>query len=377
VTNGEPLNPTLRWPSKDQNSKNPAITAIEFIREPGSDLLAIANQTGAIHLLDLKTGDERTSLHPNEVTYDLTHVPRQTESPALAATGVGGRTSVYTSKGDTLIGPVERPDHATGLAIDALELSDRRTIIAVGGKSTAVCLYDESGTLLAQLTGKHQGATVPHQRAGEPAAQDPRSERAKSNGHAATTATDLARETEATPVPDQATQPDQGGTPEPATVLEHDEVEAAARDESPLFEGDPAVRDHLRALVAMRPHQSVRETKRLLTLWGFYVRLLSKLLPSDVTGTSEFGPDVLTLAEILNRWPALLPRLAPRHSTGSGLRDLIQAAEAAPAHPELWESAIKNLGLHKKRYQAATDNLLAFLEQNGNAEVAFYAECVL
>ena len=37
------------------------------------------------------------------------------------------------------------------------------------------------------------------------------------------------------------------------------------------LEGDPTVQEHLRQLVMLRPRQTMRETKRLLTLWGFYV----------------------------------------------------------------------------------------------------------
>ena len=39
------------------------------------------------------------------------------------------------------------------------------------------------------------------------------------------------------------------------------------------LEGDPTVQEHLRQLVMLRPRQTMRETKRLLTLWGFYVGL--------------------------------------------------------------------------------------------------------
>ena len=76
-----------------------------------------------------------------------------------------------------------------------------------------------------------------------------------------------------------------------------------------LFEADPVIRDHLRALMRLRPHQSVRETKRLLTLWAFYLKLLPRLLPAETTSSAQFGRDVLTLAEVLTRWPALVPEL--------------------------------------------------------------------
>ncbi|GAA3260684.1 P-loop NTPase fold protein [Dactylosporangium siamense] len=145
-----------------------------------------------------------------------------------------------------------------------------------------------------------------------------------------------------------------------------------------LFEGDPVVRDHLRSLVKLRPHQSVRETKRLLTLWGFYVRLLRQLLVEDSTTESAgFGRDVLTFAEILTRWPALVPALGPASGPTSGLR-LLCAAATAPERADLeWEAAVRRVRLDRPEYQNAVANLRKLLARHGNAEVAYYAECVL
>ena len=144
--------------------------------------------------------------------------------------------------------------------------------------------------------------------------------------------------------------------------------------ETLLFEGDPAVRDHLRVLAKLRPHQSVRETKRMLTLWGFYVRLLNHLLPEDDTGSADFGRDVLTLAEILTRWPALIPALGPHSLSGSGLRDLI---EVARSRDKVWNKALAKIGLGDEIYRQSTANLKVLLGLHANHDVAFYAECVL
>ena len=155
---------------------------------------------------------------------------------------------------------------------------------------------------------------------------------------------------------------------------------APAADSDVLsFQADPVIRDHLRALMRLRPHQSVREAKRLLTLWGFYLRLLHELLPGDRTSSAQFGRDVLTLAEILTRWPALVPKLGPASSPESGLRELIEAAKsgAGPAQASPWHETLRRLGLDGDEYRASCENLRELLHLYGNDDVSYYAECVL
>jgi WD40 repeat protein len=146
-----------------------------------------------------------------------------------------------------------------------------------------------------------------------------------------------------------------------------------------FFEADPVIRDHLRALMRLRPHQSVRETKRLLTLWAFYLKLLPKLLPRGTTSSAQFGRDVLTLAEILTRWPALAPKLGPSSSPESGLRELIEAAKSGAAPPQVspWDETLRRLGLDGDKFHSSCENLRELLRLYGNDEVAYYAECVL
>ncbi|MEV6968288.1 P-loop NTPase fold protein [Hamadaea sp. NPDC051192] len=80
-----------------------------------------------------------------------------------------------------------------------------------------------------------------------------------------------------------------------------------ARDR--FLEGDPAIQTHLQELMRLRPRQTMRETKRLLTLWGFYVRVLQRRLGSEALATTQAACDVMTLAEIVARWPAFVPAL--------------------------------------------------------------------
>jgi WD40 repeat protein len=154
---------------------------------------------------------------------------------------------------------------------------------------------------------------------------------------------------------------------------------APVGDPDMLFEADPVIRDHLRALMTLRPHQSVRETKRLLTLWAFYLELLRKLLPDDRTSSAQFGRDVLTLAEILTRWPALVPKLGPASSPESGLRELIEAAKSNTASVEAspWQETLLRLGLGGGEFRACCENLRELLHLYGNDDVSYYAECTL
>ena len=178
------------------------------------------------------------------------------------------------------------------------------------------------------------------------------------------------------PVPEATESPD--GQP---VADDNGGAGAPSQSTSPplFFEADPVIRDHLRALMRLRPYQSVRETKRLLTLWAFYLKLLPKLLPSETTSSAQFGRDVLTLAEILTRWPALAPKLGPSTSPESGLRELIEAANSgtALAQASPWYKTLRRLGLDGDQFHASCENLRELLKLYGNDEVAYYAECVL
>ncbi|WP_030474379.1 P-loop NTPase fold protein [Lentzea albidocapillata] len=75
------------------------------------------------------------------------------------------------------------------------------------------------------------------------------------------------------------------------------------------------VRDHLRRRLSAQPEHSVREEKRLLNVWQFYLRVLSTV---DVTQAGH----LVAVAEIAVRWPAYLHRLR------GGWQDLADAASS-------------------------------------------------
>ena len=151
--------------------------------------------------------------------------------------------------------------------------------------------------------------------------------------------------------------------------------------DSPLLvalEGDPTVQEHLRQLVMLRPRQTMRETKRLLTLWGFYVGLLRLVMPDSATANALGACDALTLAEIIRRWPALVPALARTGDGPSGLNVLIKAAhDRDNGKSSYWSEALAQLGLSQPEYASATANLHELLMKYGNETVAEFADCLL
>ena len=167
---------------------------------------------------------------------------------------------------------------------------------------------------------------------------------------------------------DVSASPPVGGAPQQAT-------------DSPLLvalEGDPTVQEHLRQLVMLRPRQTMRETKRLLTLWGFYVGLLRRVMPVSATANALGACHALTLAEIIRRWPALVPALTRTGDGPSGLNVLIKAAhDQGNGQSSNWSEALARLGLSQPEYASATANLHELLIKYGNETVADFADCLL
>jgi type I restriction enzyme M protein len=72
------------------------------------------------------------------------------------------------------------------------------------------------------------------------------------------------------------------------------------------IERDPTVRGRLRERLAAQPDRSVREAKRLLTIWQFYVRLFQRTYPLPEPDSLRRAQDLVLVAEIIARWPAHL-----------------------------------------------------------------------
>lgn len=113
------------------------------------------------------------------------------------------------------------------------------------------------------------------------------------------------------------------------------------------WEDEPVVLDHLRSLVALRPLQSMRETKRLLTLWSFFLRLKRERVVeglSEPITSAQQCCDVMTLAEILTRWPALVPALTRWHvADGVPPRSVLDLLTRAAENDAAWHLASMDL----------------------------------
>jgi WD40 repeat protein len=145
------------------------------------------------------------------------------------------------------------------------------------------------------------------------------------------------------------------------------------------LEGEPEVQVHLQKLIALRPRQTMRETKRLLTQWGFHMGLLERLLPQDTMTNVQAACDAMTLAEIVRRWPAFLTQLSRIDDSQSGLATLIKAVRRGATDPTTpdWQKALQAVGLQDPQYSHAMDNLHRLLVAHGTPEVAGFADLLL
>ncbi|MGW6933171.1 P-loop NTPase fold protein [Lentzea sp. NPDC054927] len=116
------------------------------------------------------------------------------------------------------------------------------------------------------------------------------------------------------------------------------------------------VREHLRRRLRSQPEQSVREEKRLLNVWQFYLRVLGS---SDV----EQACQLVAVAEISVRWPAYLHRLR------GGWQELADAV----GDDVQWGATIAKLGFAYSDRKAVA-NLRALLRDCDAQAVAGLAD---
>lgn len=124
-----------------------------------------------------------------------------------------------------------------------------------------------------------------------------------------------------------------------------------------FLERSPRVRDLLTERLRDQPERSVREIKRLVTIWIYYVRLLAERgrMPADVA--EERACQLLFLAEIAARWPALQRHLSRRVDDQTGIAVLIHAA----GNEQAWALALRRLTLNTAEHQSACKNLRALI----------------
>jgi WD40 repeat protein len=145
------------------------------------------------------------------------------------------------------------------------------------------------------------------------------------------------------------------------------------------IESEPAFQERLSQLVSLRPTPSVRETKRLLTEWVFYMGLLGRLdlLTTDIV---HEACDVLAFAEILCRWPSLISTIGTLRDGETVLRRLIRDATSEAVEgsdSERWRQTLHEVGLGEHSYEVATNNLYRLLRQFGTPMLAELADTLL
>ncbi|MDT7784087.1 MAG: hypothetical protein QOF58_2506, partial [Pseudonocardiales bacterium] len=115
------------------------------------------------------------------------------------------------------------------------------------------------------------------------------------------------------------------------------------------IERHPVVRERLRERLVAQPEHTVREEKRLLNVWQFYLRVLAS---ADI----EQACDLVTIAEIVTRWPAYQHLLRGNWNT---------LADAA-SDDLRWGTAIAKIGFKYTDGRAA-ENLRALLGDRAQA----------
>ena len=146
------------------------------------------------------------------------------------------------------------------------------------------------------------------------------------------------------------------------------------------LEAEPAVRERLLQLASLRHQSSVRETKRLITQWVYYMRLLHRQGLLSVNGIVQEACDVLVLAEVIRRWPFLVPEFGQVRDGESVLRSLVRVAvstEDRPGSAKLWRQALAAAGLDHERYATATANLRILLIRYGSPRLGEFADALL
>jgi hypothetical protein len=115
-----------------------------------------------------------------------------------------------------------------------------------------------------------------------------------------------------------------------------------------------------------RSGYSLREVKRLLTLWQFYFRVLDRTARLTGTASVTRACNLLLLAEIVTRWPAIQARL----HRAVGDRRGLQILAAASADELEWARALAKLKLDRPAEAGACKALRDLLSTYDGRAVA-------
>ncbi len=171
---------------------------------------------------------------------------------------------------------------------------------------------------------------------------------------------------------------DDAGTDDPGTAASRDAAPpsrppvsdhattALAVLDSHLLERDPEVRAALQERLA-GADVSGRETKRLLNVWQFNLRVALHTQPDiPYAAGVQLARHLVIAAEILTRWPAMLRQLSTSFDGRPALTTLADVVNDDVG----WGRTIGRLKLDKPAYHAATRQLRALLRDNDAKIVA-------
>jgi hypothetical protein len=136
------------------------------------------------------------------------------------------------------------------------------------------------------------------------------------------------------------------------------------------LERHPSVGEFLRQRLQAQSEPSIREAKRLINVWQFLERRLSRSNPlTDPAAILVRARHLIVLAEIVTRWPAIQDSLHRIIDGSTGLGTL--AANAAD--DASWAEAISHIGIDEGRHGHALDALRSLLREHDGIGVASLA----
>ncbi|WP_154814207.1 hypothetical protein [Actinophytocola xinjiangensis] len=134
-----------------------------------------------------------------------------------------------------------------------------------------------------------------------------------------------------------------------------------------MVEHDTRVRERMAERLRDQRTLSVREAKRILTVWQFYLRVLVRF--DDRRAVVEQACHLVVLAEIIARWPAAQRGLLGRVPAGHGLEVLAGAAEDDWG----WARAVRELGLHAAEHRGCVGGVRELLRRYDGDGIAALA----
>ncbi|MCE6994627.1 KAP family NTPase [Saccharothrix sp. S26] len=138
------------------------------------------------------------------------------------------------------------------------------------------------------------------------------------------------------------------------------EVDAAVGN----IEHDEGVLERMSERLREQPSLSVREAKRMLTIWQYYIRVLIRLGHRE--GLAARARHLVVLAEIIARWPASQRALGRRTAGRHGLQLLAEAAHDDWA----WLRALRHLDLHGAEHRDCAAGVRDLLLRYDGGQVA-------